>query len=76
VQPPPPTRPLWNPLRDSSLPPGVRDEDTDIYGSNKLTAEVYSPLRWRVDYRPVELEAPFKAPIPCSSNNEIAFNVA
>lgn len=40
-------RPLWNPLRDSRMPPAVCNEDTDIYGSNKLTTEVYSPLRLR-----------------------------
>jgi len=60
-------RPLWNPLRDSRMPPAVRDEDTDIYGSNKHDAEVYSPLCWHKDYRPAELNPPFKVSIPLRS---------
>ena len=47
---------------------------TGLTNSLLIIFAVYSPLHWREDYHPVELEASFKAPILHSFNNRIAFS--
>jgi len=47
---------------------------TGLTNSLLIIFAVYSMLRWREDYLPVELEASFKASILHSFNNEIAFS--